>query len=324
MNDTAGPVPVPGSDIDPQVRRFIDAIGAAWRQHASLPTLTYPQQRQIAELVRAPWAAGGPVMTSSVDIDVPSKSGSVRVRVHDPAPQGAKPALIYLHGGGWTLFSIDTHDRLMREYAARARCIVIGVDYALSPEAKFPTALEQVLAVARWLRDGGVSGVRPDRIAVGGDSAGGNLTMATCVSLRDAGEGGLVSAMLLNYAALDPQCTLHSQQRFGVEPYMLTQDEMAGFWRNYLRDAADADNPLVNLSRARLEQLPPAFFAIAECDLLAQQNLDMVQRLRAAGVEVEAVVYEGAAHSFLEAVSVAEVADRALSDASQWLRRRLG
>jgi acetyl esterase len=309
-----------GADLDPDIRRFIEAVGAAYARYADFDALPWPRKRQIAEEVRSPWAAGGPTMESATELTMPSNVGPVRLRIHNPSPRACKPALIYLHGGGWTLFSIDTHDRLMREYAARADMVVIGVDYALSPEAKFPDALTQVVSAVRWIREHSkMLNVDPERIALGGDSAGGNLTVAACLTLRDAGEPDAVRAMVLNYAAFDVECSAESHGRYGGEGYMLGSDEMQVFWRNYLRDERDATNPLARPIAAQLARLPPAFLAIAECDLLAEQNIAMAERLRAAGVAVNAVVYGGASHSFLEAVSIAAVSDRALDDASSWL-----
>lgn len=309
-----------GGDLDPDIRRFIQEVGASFARHPGFDRLPYPLKRQIAEQVRAPWAAGGPAMAKSMNVTIPSDAGNLTLRVHNPSARSGKPALIYLHGGGWTLFSINTHDRLMREYAGRADVVVIGVDYALSPEAKFPTALEQVVHAVRWARGNSAElDIDPDRVALGGDSAGGNLAMAACLALRVEGEPRAVRAMVLNYAAFARECSAESHRRYGGEGYMLGSDEMAVFWNNYLRDAADANNPLVCPILADLTGLPPAFLAIAECDILAEQSLVMADRLRTAGVQTHAVVYPGASHSFLEAVSIAAVSDRALAQTSQWL-----
>lgn len=314
----------PGSDLDPAIRTFIRTVSADFARYPDSSSLTPAQMREVAEKVRAPWTAGGPVMARTQELQVPFRGRHVRVRVHWPALGAPRAALVYLHGGGWTLFSIDTHDRLMREYAARSECIVVGVDYSLWPEAKFPTALEEVVQVVRWLRDHGQSlDIRSDRLALGGDSAGGNLTMAACSSLRDSGEADSIRAMLLNYAALDIECSPQSHALYGGPGYMLGSGEMTQFWRNYMRDARDADDPLVCPVLGRLQDLPPAFFTIAECDILAHQNGVMAERMRAAGVAVEAVVYRGASHSFLEAVSIAGISGRALDDASRWLRSTL-
>jgi acetyl esterase len=314
-----------GAALDPDIRRFVQAVGAEFARHPDFDALPTARRRQIAEEVRAPWAAGGPTMAARVDLTIPTAIGPMRARVHNPTPAARKPGLIYVHGGGWTLFSIDTHDRVMREYAARAGLVVIGLDYALSPETRYPGALLQVVDAVRWVRErAGELDIDATRLALGGDSAGGNLTLAACVKLRDAGERDAVRAMLLNYAALDMHCSEASLQRYGGPGYMLGADEMRAFWRGYVDGQGDPRDPLLCPIHARLEGLPPALFAIAECDILAEQNLEAAARLRAAGVNAEAIVYAGASHSFLEAVSIARVSERAFDDAARWLRRTLG
>jgi acetyl esterase len=313
-----------GADIDPDLRRFMAMTAAAYAGHPDVSALPLPEARKVFEKVREPWRAGGPVMAATRDLTVETRHGGVRARIHDPSPDRPKPALIYLHGGGWTIFSIETHDRVMREYAARAGVVVLGVDYALSPEAKFPVALEQVLDVVGWLRrEAAEFGVDPARVAIGGDSAGGNLALATCLALRDQGRGAEIAALVLNYAVLDTDSTPEFHTRFGGADYMLTSEEMAQFWANYLGAPVDAENPLANPALAKFENLPPTFLAVAECDVLAGQSLAAAARLKEAGVPVECRVYAGACHSFLEAVSIAPIAGRAFDEASIWLRERL-
>jgi acetyl esterase len=309
-----------GNDLDPDIRRFIRTATAATAARGVFDDAPFSQQRRWAEEARAPWREGGPAMLETRDLELPTRHGAVRARVHRPV-RGGLPGLVYLHGGGWTLFSVDTHDRVMREYAARAGCCVIGVDYALSPERKFPVALEQVAdVVTRLATEGRELGIDAARMAIGGDSAGANLSVASCLLLRDQAPVLPVCAMLLNYGAFVSRCSEDSCRRFGGPEYMLGCEEMAGYWRNYMRSSEDAQNPLVCPLLASLEGLPPAFFAIAECDVLAEQNLEMARRLQEAGVSVRRVIYPGASHSFIEAMSIAAVSDRALGEASGWLR----
>lgn len=310
--------------LDPGIRRFVLETSSQYSEFPPLESLTHPEARRIAEIVRERWRTGGPAMLATSDHFVPAPPRSIRARLHDPGPQGAKPALIYLHGGGWTLFSIDTHDRVMREYAARAGICVVGVDYSLSPENRFPRALDEVLATVRWLRNGGAGpAVDSARLAIGGDSAGGNLAMAASLALRDSGLAEGIQALLLNYAAFDVECSDRAIKAFGGDGNMLRYDEMLLFWRNYLRGPEDALNPLACPMKARLDGLPPVFLTIPEFDLLAEQSLAMADRLRDAGVAVRAEVYPGASHSFLEAVSVSAVADLALTEGAAWLRKEL-
>lgn len=310
-----------GSDLDPDIRRFIRTVTATVAQNAGLDGAPYPQQRRWAEDARKPWRQGGPAMLETNKTSVATRHGKVRVRIHRPSA-GILPGLVYLHGGGWTLFSLDTHDRVMREYAARAGCCVIGVDYALSPEQKFPVALEQVVDVVGWLvKQGAKVGVDADRLAIGGDSAGANLGVAACLVRRDQKSVPPLAAMLLNYGAYVSRCSENACRRYGGPEYMLGCEELTGYWRNYMRSDVDAENPLVCPLIAELGGLPPAFLAIGECDVLAEQNLEMAARLRGAGVPAQSVVYPGASHSFIEAMSIAGVSNQALADASTWLRR---
>jgi len=285
---------------------------AAWGLYPDLAAVSHVEARRIAEEVRRPWARGGPAVPSTE-----TTIAGVRVRSYDPRPDTIKPALIYLHGGGWTLFSLDTHDRLMREYAARAGVMVIGVDYALSPEAKFPVALEQVVAVAQSVGQKGTA------IAIGGDSAGANLALAACIRLRHEGQSRLIRAMLLNYGVFERHSSEEARERFGGAGNMLTAEEMEGFWRNYLRDESDADDPLACPLRGDLRGLPRALLVVPEFDLLTEQSLKLAERLESAGVAIEMRFYRGAVHSFLEAVSIAPIAGRAFDDTAAWLRASL-
>ncbi|MBB3912578.1 alpha/beta hydrolase [Sphingomonas desiccabilis] len=310
-------------DVDPEIRRFVIALNHGYGQFSDFDALPLPERRAAAETVREQWRTGGPVMAETREATL----AGCRARLHYPvAPDAAGspplPAMLYIHGGGWTMFSIDTHDRLMREYAARAGIVVAGIDYSLSPEAKYPTALDEVVEALRTLRrDAAAYGVDADALAIGGDSAGANLSVAACLRLRDAGEP-LPRAMLLNYGAFDPVET-PSYARYDGPAYMLTIPEMNQFWANYVSDAAALNDPYVAPARANLAELPAALLAIAECDILADANRAMASRLEAAGVPVEMHVYSGATHSFLEAVSVSGLANQALDDAARWLADRL-
>lgn len=304
-------------DLDPDIRVFHRRVMADYARHGADGPVDVADRRRIAALVREPWNIGGPVMASTRELQV----GGVRVRLHRPGDAPDLPVLVYLHGGGWVLFSIDTHDRLMRDYAARSGCAVLGVEYSLSPEARYPQALNEIDAVLGWLHaEGAALGLDPQRIAIGGDSAGGNLSLATALRLRDTGRDW-ISAMLLNYGAFDTaRCASHA--RFDSDDYILNPDEMDAFWDDYLGDA-DRNDPYVRPLLADLTGLPPAFLCIAECDILADENRAMAARLAAAGVAVEARVYPGATHSFIEAASIAPLAARAIEDASRWLAEQL-
>ena len=310
--------PVDKDVLDPDIRRFVTALNDGYGSFPNFDKLPLRERRAAAEQVRAPWRAGGPVMWRSVDVTI----AGVRGRVHIPREAKALGAMLYLHGGGWTMFSIETHDRLMREYAARAGVIVVGLDYSLSPEAKFPVALEEAAEAVLWMqREGAAHGIDGRRLAIGGDSAGANLSLAAALKLRERGASPL-RAMLFNYGAFgaDPSA---SYALYDGPRYMLTVEEMRYFWNNYTRQPADLQNPLVAPAHAELHGLPPALFSIAACDILADGNRALAARFAAAQVPTEVHVYEGATHSFLEAVSISPIADRALETAARWLRGHL-
>jgi acetyl esterase len=325
MDDAAiEPNSGPGNGIDPEVRRFAAQLTADYARLTDGRLLDPAEMRQVAEAVRVPWRAGGPTMARTVEHQLATEAGPVRVRIHDPGVAAAAPALIYLHGGGWTMFSLDTHDRVMREYAARAGVVVVGVDYALSPEARYPIALRQIIGVVRALGERGPQlGLDSARMALGGDSAGGNLSICAALALRDAGETTRIAGLLLIYPCFDRECSAESRRRYGGPGAVLTGEEVDYFWRNYVGDLDVRDEPLACPLRARFEGLPPVCLTIPECDVLTEQSLEAAKRLRAAGVSVDLTVYPGATHSFIEAMSIAPVADRAISDGARWISRVL-
>lgn len=312
-------------DLDPEIRTFITTLVADWACHPPLMSLSLPQAREVAERVRARWTAGGPVMHSTLDSSIPTASGQLAVRVYHPRADRPLPALIYLHGGGFTLFSIDTHDRLMREYAARGGFAVIGVDYPLSPEAKYPTALDQIVDLVRWLgANGAALGVDPTRLALGGDSAGANLTLATCLRLRDAGEPERIAGMLLNYGAFTSNCSDEAEAVNGGPDAVLNREEMNFYFSNYVSEPSQLEDPLVCPGLAELAGLPSAMLIIPERDLLAEQSIAMVERMERAGLDVSSKIYPGATHSFLEAMSVSSLAREAIAEGAEWLSSRIG
>ncbi len=300
--------------VDPEIRRFVDMVNASYAAHDDGSDQDHSARRRVAELVRRPWREGGPVMTETLDME----ADGLRLRLYRPVADRPLPVMLYIHGGGWTLFSIDTHDRLMREYAAGAGVAVLGIEYSLSPEHKFPVALDQCSAAIDWIADQGEAlGLDASRIVIGGDSAGANLAVATCLLRRDR-DNSVPIAMLLNYGAFAPEHSA-SYDRFGNGAYSLEPEEMDAFWDNYVDDPALLAEPLVAPLRAKLEGLPPAFVAIAECDILADCNRAFAARLAEAGVPVEAVLYRGATHSFLEAMSISGLARRAIGEQSRWI-----
>lgn len=312
--------------LDPEIAAFLAEMKARWATHPPFDTLDFPEQRAVCEAVRARWAVGGPDMARTIERVFDPGAGKLHVRVYLPGGvREPAPALVYLHGGGFTLFSIDTHDRLMREYAAAGGFAVIGVDYPLSPEHKYPMALDRIEALMLWLKAHGAElGIDPARLAMGGDSAGANLSFATALRLRDRGEGGLVRAILSNYGYFSTAVSDAAEAAFGGPGSIMDRAEAVAYYANYLTDFdRERSDPLACPLLADLAGLPPVLLVIPECDLLTEQSLAMEARLRTAAVEVESIVYFGATHSFLEAMSVAAVARRGIADGAGFVAERL-
>ena len=262
-------------------------------------------------------------MAKTTERTLDMAGANLRLRIHYPRIDARLPALIYLHGGGFTLFSIDTHDRLMREYASAADVAVIGVDYPLSPDFKYPVALNSITALLSWLADhASTLGIDPGRLAIGGDSAGANLTVAACLKQRDL-ERPQPQAMLLNYGAFTGRCSDQAEARFGGPNAVLNQAEMLWFYDNYLPDESGYDDPYACPILADLTGLPPALLIVPDQDLLSEQSFVMADHFAAAGVPFETRVYPGATHSFLEAMASAPLAMRAIRDGADWIKTQL-
>lgn len=312
------------SPIDPDMKRFMALQSEDGAAFARWDLVTAPQAREAFEVIRRRWASGGPQMHSTIEHHVPTSHGDVRIRVYYPSERATLPALIYLHGGGFVVFSLDTHDRVMREYAARAGVAVVGVDYSRAPEARFPRALEEIVDVTRWLhRHADSLGIDAGALLIGGDSAGANLSLGTALQLRDAAQP-LLRGMVFNYGAFDMIPWRDSYARFGGGEYSLSSHDMVCFVNRYINHRDDLSDSRCRPITANFDQLPPACFAIAELDPLHDENIEMAERLRSAGVPVSATVYPGTVHSFLEAVSIAAISDRAFTEQAAWIRRCVG
>ena len=315
---TNGAKPAP---LDPQVQLFVQRMSADASKFPRRDTVSIAEGREIAEQVRAPWTAGGPAMERTTEQMVPTRHGEVLIRTYYPKERRMPGAFLYIHGGGFVLFSIDTDDRLMREYAARAGIVVIGINYTRAPEAKFPQPIEECIDTVSWLVAHAADiGFDPTQFFIGGDSAGGNLSLCTAMHFRDVGHSP-IRGMVLNYAGCSTDLYQDSVVRYGAGDYGLSLHMMVWFYRNYLGRKADYTDPRMNLLDADLHDIPPAFLVIAECDPLYDGQIEMVDTMKAAGVDVDAKVYQGTVHSFLEAVSIADVASAAFDDTVRWLQK---
>jgi acetyl esterase len=260
----------------------------------------------------------------SYDRVVPGGAGPLRARVYVPrsAPATDAPALVFFHGGGWVVGSIEAYDRLCRALAERAGVIVVSIDYRLAPEHPFPAASEDAIAATRWvLANAGLLGIDATRVAVGGDSAGGNLAAVVALALRDDARGP--AFQLLIYPATDLTRAMPSHRMFR-DSYFLSK--AAGDWYlgHYLPAGTDPKDPLASpLFAGDLSRLAPALVITAGFDPLRDEGKAYADSMRAAGTDIELVCFEGQMHGFLLLGGALHDAARAVDLAAERLRAAL-
>ena len=298
--------------VDPQMQRVLQRIAAA-----ALPpfcTLAAAEARRLYRESRAALSPPVPEAAEVRDLAASGPAGPIPLRLYRGfgTQAGALlPALVYFHGGGWTIGDLDTHDIVCRTLANRARCTVFAVDYRMGPEHKFPAAVEDCVAATRWVAGQGAAlGVDAARIAVGGDSAGGNLAAVVAITLRDAG-GPPLAFQALVYPATDQRMDTASHARLS-EGYLLTRDNMLWFRSNYLSPADYDDWRASPIRAADLARLPPAHIITAGYDPLLDEGRAYSDRLVAAGVPVLYECFEGMTHGFLTMGGVVAAANHAL------------
>lgn len=271
----------------------------------------------------------GPVGKQPVDTEeltiVGGPDGRVSVNIVRPQHAPARlPVIVYIHGAGWVFGNAHTHDRLIRELAVRVEAAVVFPNYSLSPEAKYPTAIEEIYAVVKWVAEHGHDyGLDPERLAVAGDSVGGNMAAAITLMAKERG-GPSIRKQLLFYPVTDASFDTESYHQF-AEGYFLRRDGMMWFWDQYTTDPKQRAEITASLLRATTEQLeglPPALVITAEADVLRDEGEAYADKLREAGVEVTAVRFQGIIHDFvmLNALADTAAARGAMTLAGAWLR----
>ncbi|WP_405923608.1 alpha/beta hydrolase [Streptomyces sp. NBC_00035] len=256
-------------------------------------------------------------------------TGQVRARIVRPAgASGTLPVIIYIHGAGWVFGNAHTHDRLVRELAVGAQAAVVFPEYDLSPEARYPVAIEQNYTVAQWVvTEGASQGLDTSRIAVAGDSVGGNMSAALTLMAKDRGDVPLVQQVLF-YPVTDASFDTASYHQFATD-YYLRRDGMQWFWDQYTTDEKQRAEITASPLRATTEQLtglPPALVITGEADVLRDEGEAYAAKLREAGVAVTAVRYQGIIHDFvmLDALRETHAAEAAIAQAISTLRTALG
>jgi len=310
--------------LDPQVKAILDAVAT---NSAAMPNLTSMEPVTARAMMNAP--------EGSMDLrDVPigkveertvaGPGGDILLRIYTPvaAAGGPLPALVYFHGGGWVIGSLDTHDSLCRSLANDAGCKVVSVDYRLAPEHPFPAAFEDCFAATQWVeKNASEIGVDPNRIAVGGDSAGGNLAAAVALLARDQKTPSLAFQLLI-YPVVDVAMDTESYKA-NAKGYLLEADWMKWFIDHYAKPEEYDDFRLAPTRAKSLAGVAPAYVVTAGYDVLRDEGRIYADKLKAAGVSVEYVNYEGMIHGFFGQRTAVDVSREAVKAAAKALKDAL-
>jgi acetyl esterase len=312
--------------IDPKVQDFLRTMNAAGG----------PQVHELSvEDARSVTAAAQAAVTSKAAADIEDglipggPLGDISIRIVRPRGHGGRlPVVMFFHGGGWVLGDRDSYDRLVRDLANRLAAGVIFVEYSRSPEAKYPVAIEEAYAATRYISDSGTAlNLDPGRLAVLGDSAGGNMAAAVALLAKER-KGPKINCQVLFYPVTDCDFDTPSYREFATG-YLRTPKTMEWFWDNYLPDKAARSQPTASPLRASIDQLkglPPALIVTSEFDLLRDEGEAYARKLIEAGVEVAAVRYLGTIHNFITLNSLADTvaARSALALMASHLQARFG
>jgi acetyl esterase len=304
--------------LAPEIAAFLDTRAALGR--GPLAETDLAEARANAEADARERPPGKPVR-SIVDDAFDGPAGPVRVRIYTPAGDGPFPLIVYYHGGGFVLCSLDTHDTICRNLAADCPALVVSVDYRLAPEHSWPAASDDAVAAVRWAADAAASlGADPARIVVAGDSAGGNLAAVTALRLRDAA-GPAIRGQLLIYPVTDHAEAGHPSYATYANGFGLTDADMRWFFEQYVPIESDRTHPLVSPLRAPdLSGLAPAHVMTAEYDVLRDEGEAYARRLAEAGVPVEAIRFDGLNHGCVNQVGAWPSVEPAHDAMVRWLR----
>ena len=306
--------------LDPQAQMILDMMAAAGMSDLTAGTAAEVKARAEA-MPRVP----GPEVASVHDVSILGPAGDIPARVYRPTSGGAPlPALVWFHGGGWVIGSVDGSDASVRGLTNEMGCVIVSVDYRMAPEFKFPVPAEECYSATKWVAENAPSiGVDPARIAVGGDSAGGNLAAAVA-QMAQARGGPAIGFQLLVYPVTDFAYDTPSYAA-NANGYLLTQKDMRWFWDQYLRTPADGANPFASPARAKsLAGLPPAHVITAEFDPLRDEGEAYADALRAAGVPTTNTRYDGMIHGFFGMSGAVDKAKLAVAESATRLRSTFG
>lgn len=285
-------------ELDEHVRRILEKMNEAGIP--SLSSLPVVEARRLSrEMARK--LSGPTINVATVrNFTVPITEAEIPVRTYVNSTRSVLPALVYFHGGGWVLGDLDGVDWICRSLAVATECVVFSVDYRLAPENKFPTPVEDCYQVTKWLvENASAKGVDPNRVAVGGDSAGGNLATVVCLMARDRGGPPLIYQLLI-YPITNHAFNTQSYKEC-ANGYYLTTEDMKWFWSHYLREQTHGGNPYASPFEAKnLSGIPPALIITAGFDPLRDEGEAYAARLQGAGVSTRLIRYDSMVHGFLD------------------------
>lgn len=303
--------------LHPDIAALLEMVqlGTESGARVAFPQLTATQARADFEASSPLLDVDPPPLAHERTLTLPMRDGGdISARLYAPVAPGGDPlpVLLYMHGGGFVVGSLETHQSLCRGLAAESGAAVLSIGYRLAPEHRFPTAFEDAVDALAWLgREGATIGIDRSRVAVGGDSAGGTLAAALAIEARDNPALPQPVLQVLAYPGLSPRPTSRSYDAYGAG-YLLERETIDWFFRHYLRDEADRDDwRFAPLAAKDLARLPPALIVLPEFDPLIDEGRDYAARLQAAGVAVELLVYPGMIHEFLRMGNVVADALRA-------------
>jgi acetyl esterase len=284
--------------------------------------LPVSEVRRISKDMVKRFAVAPPKVALVRDLAAPLQDTKIPLRVYVPRKQTDLPTLVYYHGGGWVVGDLDTADWICRSIAVQADCVVFSVDYRLAPENKFPTPVEDCYWTTKWVTETGFERYADVRhVAVGGDSAGGNLAAAVCLMARDR-RGPVISFQLLICPITNHSFDTESYRMY-ADGHLLTLKDMEWFWNHYLRDHKDGQNPYASPLLGDLQSLPPALVMTAEFDPLRDEGEAYAERLREAGVSVRMVRYDSMTHTWTDFPHLKQ-SGMAMTQAAVELRKALG
>ena len=307
--------------LDPRIRALLKAAEAQGVVPAH--RLSVAEARAQSEARIGALEQPVPVLASVRDELIEGPAGELRLRVYAPLGTGPLPGIVFFHGGGFVQGSLETHDALCRNLCGATRAVLVAVAYRLAPEHPFPAAPDDCLAATQWVAaQARRLHLEPGRLALAGDSAGGNLAAVTALRCRESGPR--LRAQVLIYPVTDHYRASYPSYLEMAEGYGLGRQDMIWFWDHYLQDAADAEHPHAAPLRAGdLRDLPPAFILSAEYDPLRDEAEHYARRLEQAGVPVTLRRYTGMNHGFFGNYAALPQAAQALSEVATWLERRL-